>query len=416
MVLGCFLRLIFVNRFYWPDESATSLMLTDLARGLAAAGHEVHVLTSRQLLENPDADLAPREQHAGVHIHRLLTTRFGRQHLATRALDYLSFYLSALLRLTLMLRRGDTVIAKTDPPLISVIAALAAKVRGARLINWLQDVYPETAFRLGALRESGPLACALLRSRNWSLRRASTNVVVGERMSQFIEHAVPGCAPVTVIPNWSQALAATPVPRDDNPLRQQLGLQGKVVFGYSGNLGRAHEFRTLLEAATQLRGHEDIHFLIIGSGAQAASLQAEVQARGLNNWSFLPYQPREHLADSLGAADVHLVSLNPLLEGLIVPSKVYGVLAASRPALFIGAQRGELARLLSQHEAGRISEPGEAAALAACMTSFADDPQLRRRMGENALRASRNAHQAASAIGAWQSLLAADRRPGAYTP
>lgn len=380
-------------------------MLTDLAQALAADGHQVTVVTSRQLIENPQAKLHLREQHSGVHIHRLRTTTFGRQRLLTRAMDYLSFYVATLLHLLALLRRGDTVIAKTDPPLISVVAATAAMLKGARLINWLQDVYPEIAFRLGALREHSVAGRLLLHLRNWSLRRAAGNVAVGTRMKQFVEQSIPRCGPVTVIHNWSQPLVRSAMPRDDNPYRRQLGLAGKVIFCYSGNLGRAHEFTSLVEAAKLLKDRSDIHFLIIGGGAQIQTLRDEINSRGLKNWSFLPYQPREKLSDSLGAADVHLVSLNPALEGLIVPSKIYGVLAAGRPGLFIGDEDGEVAGLLRQYDCGLVCSDNNGAGLAQHIKQLANSVELRRRFGANAATASVHQHRDDQTCQAWLLLL-----------
>ena len=385
-------------------------MLTDLAVALAAQGHEVSVVTSRQLLENPGAALPAQETRQGVRIRRLRTTTFGRQRLLTRAFDYLSFYVSALFRLLVELRRGDTVIAKTDPPLIGVIAALAAKLKGARLINWLQDVYPEIAFRLGALRPDGLIARLLLALRNWSLRRAAANVAVGERMKTFLEKNIPDCAPVSVIHNWSRALPTTAVPGDDNPYRQQLGLRGKVVFCYSGNLGRVHEFGTIVEAAAQLREREDIHFLIIGGGAQTQAVQNEVRRRGLASWSFLPYQPREKLAESLGAADVHLISLKPELEGLVVPSKLYGVLAAGRPILYIGDREGEVGRILRQRCCGLTCAAGAAQQLATLMRQLADSGSERQRLGANAALAHQHYHDSVAIQAAWRSVLDTDAK------
>jgi colanic acid biosynthesis glycosyl transferase WcaI len=408
--VGASMRLFFINRYYWPDESATSLMLTDLAGALAAAGDEVHVVTSRQLLDRPDAGLAASATHAGVHIHRLAGTRFGRARLLLRALDYLSFYLAALLFLLRRLRAGDVVVAKTDPPLMGVVAALATRLRRARLIHWLQDVYPEIACRLGALRESGLPARLLRALRDHSLRHAAATVVVGTRMAQQVGAATPPGTPPQVIGNWSAPLETSEVPADDHPLRQAHGLHGKTVFAYSGNLGRAHDISTLLDAGEQLRGHPRIHFMMIGAGAQLADLRAEVGRRGLAaQWRFLPYQPREQLAQSLGAADVHLVTLHPAMEGLVVPSKFYGVCAAGRPTLFVGAADGEIPRLLHEHGCGLAVAAGDAAALADACRQLDADPALRRRLGQAARRAATGPLAFEQRLRQWQQLLAANR-------
>ena len=134
-------RIVAVNRYYWPDHSATSQLLTDLLEHLAAGGQEVLAVTSRQRYDRPDAALTASETHRGVSIRRLWSTRFGRSGLAGRAVDYLSFYASALFTLLFKVRGGDTILALTDPPLLSVAAGAVAAVKRPRLINWCQDLF-----------------------------------------------------------------------------------------------------------------------------------------------------------------------------------------------------------------------------------------------------------------------------------
>jgi hypothetical protein len=143
-------KLIFVNRFFDPDTSATSLLLTDLTRGLAAASLAVHVICSPQLYGNPKACLPSREILHGITVHRIPTTRHGRARLFGRLVDYVSFYVAAVWTLLKLTGSGDVVIAATDPPLISIPAACCARIKGALLVNWQQDVFPEIASQLSA--------------------------------------------------------------------------------------------------------------------------------------------------------------------------------------------------------------------------------------------------------------------------
>lgn len=135
-------RLIFINRFFYPDHSATSQILSDLAFHLANEGHEIHVITSRQIYDDSRAALAGYETVNAVHVHRVASTQFGRSALLGRAFDYLSFYRSVRRSLTELTGPNDLIIAKTDPPLLSVVAGAVARRRGARLVNWLQDNLP----------------------------------------------------------------------------------------------------------------------------------------------------------------------------------------------------------------------------------------------------------------------------------
>jgi colanic acid biosynthesis glycosyl transferase WcaI len=258
-------------------------------------------------------------------------TRFGRGRLATRALDYLTFYASAAAAMARLAGEGTVLVAETDPPLVSVPAALIAWWRRAWLVNWTQDLFPEIA---QALHVPGvPLVAPLLRRlRNRSLARAAANVVLGEDMGARLRAQGIAADKIVVIPNWSlPETEAAAAPDAVAALRAEWNLADKLVVGYSGNFGRVPDLGTVLDAAAALRGEPRIHFLFIGDGAQRSFVEARVATLGLDNVSLRPYQPRERLATSLAVPDLHLVSQKPEVAGLVVPSKLYAVLAAERP-------------------------------------------------------------------------------------
>jgi glycosyltransferase involved in cell wall biosynthesis len=339
-------KIIFANRYFHPDLSATSQMLSDLARGLAQSGLDVRVICSRQLYEDAAARLASRELVNGVEVHRVWTTRFGRNRLAGRALDYVSFYLTAGVRLLSLARPGDVLVTKTDPPLLSVIGHAVAAWRGAILVNWLQDIFPEVATRVRAGAIPRWLERALQRLRDRSIKAARINVVLGVRMRDYLASRGAALERVRIIENWADGATVRPKPTRESDLRRELALEERFVVAYAGNLGRAHEFDTMVAAAEQLREEAVFAFLIVGGGARISALRARVAALGLTSFRFVPYRPRVALADALAAADVHLACLLPNLEGLIAPSKIYGILAAGRPAVFIGDPDGEVAGVL----------------------------------------------------------------------
>jgi len=314
-------------------------MTSSLAFGLAELGWQVHVIASRQLYDDAGANLAGRESCRQVLVHRLWTTRFGRGRLVGRAIDYLSFYLSISGSLLRLARRGDVIVATTDPPLVSVLVWLATAITGATQVNWLQDVFPEVARVLGVI-PPGSGHWLLVRLRNASLRNAAINVAVGNRMAAYLQRQGVPADRLTVIHNWADGAAIRPLSRPFNPLRVEWCLMDKFVVGYSGNLGRAHEFMTILRAAEALRNQSEIRFLFIGGGHHLALIEAETRRRGLTNVVIRPFQPAWRLKQSLAVPDVHLVSLQAALEGLVVPSKFYGIAAAGRPTIFVGDPSG----------------------------------------------------------------------------
>jgi glycosyltransferase involved in cell wall biosynthesis len=397
------MRVACVNRFFWPDHSATSQLLADLAFHLAAHGSVVTVVTSRQRYDDAAATLASRELERGVEIIRVWSTRFGRAGLLGRAIDYLSFYLSAFVALLFYIRAGDVVLSKTDPPMLGVLAAVLARVRRIHRVNWLQDVFPEVAQAAGLRVAGGAVGRIVCSVRDWSLRGA-TNVVLGERMKSLLQ--ARGVSSLVVLPNWADGAAIRPLAAADNPLRADWHLAGRFVVGYSGNLGRVHDSSAIIDAAERLRNDPSVVFLFIGGGKESDALRRAVSLQGLTNVVFRPYQPREALAHSLSLPDVHLVSLRAEFEGMVVPSKVYGVMAAGCPCIFIGDEDGEVARMLREGECGRTVPATDGAALVAAIISLRDDPAVCHAMGEAARRMFDARFDLPVALARWDQVLA----------
>jgi len=400
-------RVVFVNRFYAPDESASSQMLTDLAEALVLSGVEVEVLCSRQLYGDAGADLPAMEVLRGVNVRRLSTTRFGRDSLAGRAIDYATFYLCAAGCLLGRLRRGDVLVVKTDPPLLSLVGWPAAWWRGASLVNWLQDLYPEVASRLALSPLPRPVEALIRAARDRSLATARVNVVLGTRMREYLIGRGIAAARISICENWADERRLHPLAPARSELRGKLGLGDCFVTAYSGNLGRAHDAGTILEAACALGNDPGTVFLMVGGGAGMRSLEMQARARSLTNFRFAPYQPREALSDSLAAGDVHLVSLRPELEGLVVPSKLYGILAAGRPVVFIGDPDGELARLIATLEVGVSVGSGDSAGLCRALRALRDDEAARTRMGTRAREVFEERYTLAAAVARWREVLSA---------
>ena len=398
-------RVVFVNRFYAPDESATSQMLTDLAEALVRSGVQVEVFCSRQLYGNANARLPATEVLRGVRVRRLPTTRFGRDSLLGRAIDYVTFYFCALAWLLARVRRGDVLVVKTDPPLLSLVGWLAARCRRATLVNWLQDLYPEVASRLALSPVPRPLEALIRAARDRSLATARINVVLGTRMRDYLVGRGIAATRISVSENWADERQLHPLAASRSELRGKLGLSKEFVAAYSGNLGRAHDAATILEAACALDDEADMVFLMVGGGAGMRSLEMQARARKLTNFRFAPHQPREALSDSLAAGDVHLVSLRPELEGLIVPSKLYGILAAGRPVVFVGDPDGELAQLIADMEVGINVRSGDSVGLCHALRTLRDDEPRRVRTGVRARELFEQRYTLTAAVARWRQVL-----------
>lgn len=395
------MKIIFINRFFYPDHSATSQLLTDLAFYLAEKGLLVEVVTSRQIYDDAGSALASEEFINGVHVRRVWTSSFGRSSLVGRALDYLTFYAATFIRLLKDTKPGDVLVAKTDPPLISVIVSVVASIRSAKLINWVQDLFPEVATALTVKGMNGGAAAFLKTLRNWSLKKATMNVVLGERMKQRLISEIGAAEKIQIINNWSDSEQIRPVPDHKNPLIKEWQLDDKFVVGYSGNMGRAHEFQSIVDAAEALLGNNDIVFLFIGGGIQRDWIAEQAGNRGLSNVIIKPYQPRENLSNSLGVIDLHLISLNPALEGLIVPSKFYGIAAVGRPILFVGDTEGEIAQILREEDCGTSIKPGDSSAIVEYILTLKDSREYCELLGGNARNTLVNRFSISRALDLW---------------
>ena len=348
------MRIIAINRFYRPDHSATSQLLGDLAEQLSSRGYDVVVLTSRLQYEGGES-LSAREQINGVDVQRLATTSFGRSNLLGRAVDYLTFYLAAFWTLLLIGRRGDTLIIKTDPPMLCAPAGLAARLKGMRTINWCQDLFPEVAGALGLGWARGWIGAVLRSARNRALRRAAFNAVLHARMAERLEAQKIPADRIRVLPNWADA-GIRPVAPAANALRRDWGFdQATLVIGYSGNLGRAHMPEAVADLVRRTQDIPGLAWLFIGGGKGIDTVREA--AFGARNVVFKPYQPREQLSLSLSTADIHLITLDPDCEGYIVPSKYAGVRAADRPVLFMGAADGAIAQEVAREGRGAVLAP-----------------------------------------------------------
>ncbi|KQT04880.1 glycosyl transferase [Rhizobium sp. Leaf453] len=397
--------MIFANRYFYPDQSATSRVVSKLAFALAERGFDVQIITSRALHDRTDQRLEADETIAGVRIARIPTSHFGRETLAGRMIDYVVFHVAAFAWWLRHVSKGDICVICTDPPLLAVTSAFAIKIRRGTLVNWILDLFPETAIELSVLPRKGWTSRILLRFRDASLRWSEIVVCPTLTMAQHIRRQSVTTQRVAVVHNFSDQREIYAIAPAENGLRAEWALQGKFVIGYSGNFGRAHEFDTMIGAAGILRDRSDVRFLLIGSGQKLAVVRNKVDQLGLKNVLFKPLQPSDKLAESLCAADLHVVSLMPQLEHCIVPSKFYGILAAGRPTAFIGDRCGEVARAIATSGCGETIQIGDAAGLAAMIGRLKESPELRAGMAKAAQHLLQTEFSTEKAVDLWTGIL-----------
>lgn len=302
---------------------------------------------------------------------------------------------------------AGTLVLLANPPFYSIIGSWIRKFRGGRFVYILMDVYPDIMVRAGVLKEGGLAARILGRIARAPLRAADVVVVLGEDMKDIVirEGACP--EKVVMIRNWADPEKVFPVDHGENRFRRKWGLAGKFVVEYSGNLGVSHSFEDLLAVAEELADRDDIRFLFVGGGVRFREVEKEVVRRGLRNVVMRPYQDSSDLAQSLSVGDLHYVSLRNGFEGLVVPSKAYGIMAAGRPMVYQGSEGGEIARMIVREDIGMVVGEGDREKLRETILTLYKNRPLAERMGMRARQALEERYSASIGLEHYRKVLAA---------
>ena len=358
-------RLLVLNQYYWPGIEATAQLLTELCEALSE-DLEVKVVTGQLHGQETQPHRSVRN---GVEIVRVPSTSFERSKLFARASNYATYLTSALLR-GLRGRRPDVVLCMTDPPIVANVALLVARRFRAPLVVISQDVFPEIAVQLKRLEN--PVVMSLLRGLvGLYLRRAERIVAIGDTMRRRLEEKGAPAERMLVIPNWIDTTRLSPLDKS-NHWSRSWGVDEKFVVMHSGNVGHAQDLDSLIRAGTFLRDLDDLLIMIIGMGARHAELVALAGLLEVDQVQFLYYQSRAVLPQSLSAADVHVVGLAAGLAGYVVPSRLYGILAVSRPVIVAADAESETAQLVSEAGCGIVVPPGRPELLARALRDAHD--------------------------------------------
>lgn len=355
------MRVLFINQFYWPDAAATSQLLTDVTRALAAEGHDVEVLCGRTGYASVDImDEAPP-----VTIRRILCVPYVPGKIG-RALSYVSFLVGCLWR-GLWTRKADLIVTMTTPPVLSVVGAMLQRKHGAKHYIWVMDLFPEALVDVGIFRTDAHLIRLLHFISDWSYREADGIIALGECMRRRLaERHIPEHK-LHVAENWADGKEIFPIERERT---------GPLHITYSGNLGLSHDVDTILYAIQAFSDDARFHFRFIGGGQRQKYVQEMCAADGIRNVSFLSYCPRTRLAESLSEIDIGLVTQRPASAGSVVPSKVYGLLAAGRPILYIGPRTTTPYWIVERFRCGWQIDCGDGPGLVALLSELQAHPEM----------------------------------------
>jgi len=388
-------RALILCQLFYPELVSTGQTLTELCERLAESGVDIEVVCAPPTVVDRKTKVPRRMEHKGIKIRRVWGTRLPKLNLIGRITNQLTFASSAFLYLLFNPPRKP-ILVLTNPPFLAVICAILRKLRlSGPYIYLIFDVYPETAVRLGVLKENSLLSRLWESVNRLSLENADSIVVIGRCMQDVIKNKLArfGLQPdgkLTHIPVWSDDRLIRAAVGKPNPFVKRWQLQDKFTVGYFGNMGRFHDMETIMAAAWQLKDSKDIVFLFVGEGHKKQWMLGFAEKHRLDNCRFYTYVDRKDLGYALSVVDVGLVSLLYGQEGLSVPSKTFGMLAAGVPVIGVMSPKSEIARILREQQCGIVVTPGREEELADKILELYNNRERLRRMGKNASRAIEN--------------------------
>lgn len=378
------ISLVFAEQFYYPEGWGGAQLPRDVTSHLARSGARVEVICGGDQYAPDSGEPSEDPRAAGVVIRRTPRLLGGSIH-QHKLLRQLLFCLACVPRL--FLRRSPSLfVTQTNPPLVVPLVALAGLLHRRPLVIIAQDIYPEVMFAHGMSSPAGMPGRILSFIFCWAYRRAARVVALGEVMAERLVQKGIDRQRIAVISNW--ATGAESVERGErNLLRSQWNLAGHFVILYSGNIGIAHDVETPISALKRLLMQSPhVRLLYIGKGSRLADAQRAAAAAGVEHAvQFRDWVPASQLPQSLGLAQVALVTLRQGFEGLVVPSKLLGYMARGIPTIYVGPY-SDVEQIVGASGGGVCFRNGDAEGLARAIQRMIDHPDELESMGRAAAR------------------------------
>jgi glycosyltransferase involved in cell wall biosynthesis len=377
-------RVLLLNLYYPPDTSATAKMAKTVVTALAAK-HQVTILCGRPSYDPTERfnwHLYQNEEAGSVRVIRVGSTDYPRVQMKKRIFNYLSYVLLAVPRAFFL--PCDVILAMTDPPFEGIVGAFVALVRNKPYVYNIRDMYPDMAVG-GDIVQRGKFVQTWESMHRWALRKAARVIVLGDDMRDRIMGK--GIAPDRVVIVRDGATFPASLPSTSDSIVQEIRCGFPFVALHAGNLGFYGAWDTLLKAAEILR-NENSGLVFIGDGANRERLASAATQAGASNVKFLPFRPFEQVQHVMMAGDVHVVTIRRGLEGVVVPSKLYGILAAGRPVLVVANAKSDAARIVVDSGCGLTADPDDPQGVANAIRELRSDPQRLSEMGTRARAAA----------------------------
>lgn len=398
-------RLWVISELYFPEETSTGYYLTRIAEGLTDE-FDVKVLSGQPNYSARGTKAPKRENHKGVEIFRVAGTRLDKNVIVFRVINMITLSSTVFLNALRRFAAGDRVLVVTNPPTMPFIVALASLLRGASYTLLIHDNYPEILIAAKKLREGSFVAATLAFCNRWLYKYAAKIIVVGRDMEELITRKTSGLdIPIVTIPNWAELESVSPDYRHANPMLTELGISGRFVFLYAGNMGHPNDLESIVSCAAQLVSDDRIHFLFLGTGVKRQWLVDQVKLRSLSNVTVIEPRPRSEQQIFLNACDVAFVSLVDKMLGVSMPSRTYNIMASGKPMIALTEQNSEVARVIEEEQVGWTVPPGSPYELLALIRHVVENRSDLPAMGKRARLAAETKYSLKTAVEKYRNAL-----------
>jgi colanic acid biosynthesis glycosyl transferase WcaI len=383
-------NILILSLVFPPDNVSTAHIMGDLASDLRDRGHSVTVLTTTPHYNRDEEEelrqprrpvwgpLLATSSYQGIRVFHTMMPRKG-SNVALRLIAWLSFHALSTFAGITVLPKPDVIIAPSPPLTVGLSAWIIGAVRGSRFVYNVQEIYPDIAIRLGALRNRTAISLLYRLERFVYQKAARISVISPSMRANLIMKDVPD-GKVRIIPNFVDLADFRPMEKH-NTFSRAYGVQDKFVVSYAGNMGVPQGLETFLDAAFLLKERGELAFMMIGEGMKTEVLRKRAAALGLRNLIFLPHQPYSLVPQIYATSDANIVPQTSEAGFDAIPSKVYRIMASGRPVIAVTESTSDLAKLVLEAECGIVVRPGSSRDLADAILQASEDKEEWEKLG-----------------------------------
>ncbi len=338
-----------ISQLFYPDETSTGYVMTKIAETLTNIG-QVNVICGSSNYQSKNLSTKDKLNEK-INLFRIQTPSLDKNKLLNRVFVFFYFTISVFFKIIIRVKKDETVVLVTNPPTLLFVVGLLKKVFKFKLIIILQDIFPENAAASGILKKNSVIYNFILKFVNFGYRQADKLIACGEDMAQYFISKGINSQKIFIIPNWADHELIFPNFNIDRNEYFNIDLKDKIIIEFAGNIGRVQGLEIFLNLFGKIK-NDKLVLIIIGDGANKQIIEELILDKNLKNVYLFNSKPRIEQNNFLNCCDIGLVTLCEGMFGLGVPSKVYNIMSAGKPILYIGDKKSEIDNYISKNNIG----------------------------------------------------------------